>query len=35
MAPSSNGQKYLAVIDGFSQDNVAVTLVGKYTVSYN
>ncbi|KAK6101261.1 survival motor neuron domain containing protein, putative [Brugia malayi] len=31
MAPSSNGQKYLAVIDGFAQDNVAVTLVGKGT----
>ncbi|EFO28151.1 hypothetical protein LOAG_00331 [Loa loa] len=33
MAPSSNGQKYLAVIDGFAQDNVAVTLVGKGTKS--
>ncbi|MCP9259174.1 Survival of motor neuron-related-splicing factor 30 [Dirofilaria immitis] len=31
MAPSSNGQKYLAVIDGFTQDNVAVTIVGKGT----
>uniref|UniRef100_A0A183I2Y5 Tudor domain-containing protein n=1 Tax=Onchocerca flexuosa TaxID=387005 RepID=A0A183I2Y5_9BILA len=31
MAPFSNGQKYLAVIDGFAQDNVAVTIVGKGT----
>lgn len=31
MALSSNGQKYLAVIDGFSQDAVAVTFVGKGT----
>lgn len=31
MAPSSNGQKYAAVIDGFTQDNVAVTFTGKGT----
>ena len=31
MAPSANGQKFLAVIDGFSQDAVAVTFIGKGT----
>uniref|UniRef100_A0A0M3I483 Tudor domain-containing protein n=1 Tax=Ascaris lumbricoides TaxID=6252 RepID=A0A0M3I483_ASCLU len=30
-APSSNGQKYLAVIDGFTQECAAVTFVGKGT----
>ncbi|VDD85149.1 unnamed protein product [Enterobius vermicularis] len=29
MALSTNGQKFLAVIDGFSQDAVAVTFIGK------
>lgn len=28
MAPSSNGQKYAAVIDGFAKGSVAVTFVG-------
>ncbi|MFH4978783.1 hypothetical protein AB6A40_005492 [Gnathostoma spinigerum] len=31
LAPSSNGQKFLAVIDGFIQEDVAVTFVGKGT----
>lgn len=29
MALSTNGQKFLAVIDGFSQDAVAVTFIGR------
>ncbi|VDN52878.1 unnamed protein product [Dracunculus medinensis] len=31
MAPSSNGQKYAAVIDGFAKGSVAVTFVGRGT----
>lgn len=30
-APSANGQKFLAVIDGFTQESAAVTFVGKGT----
>ncbi|VDM40037.1 unnamed protein product [Toxocara canis] len=30
-APSTNGQKYLAVIDGFTQECAAITFVGKGT----
>jgi len=28
LAPSKNGQKYVAVIDGISQDRVAITFIG-------
>lgn len=30
LAPSKNGQKYVAVIDGISQDKVAITFAGEY-----
>lgn len=35
MAPSKNGQHYLAVIDGISQDKVAITFASKPSISYN